>query len=255
MPDSHSDFMLTSMLRRQTYPGWEIKPRFINCCELVLILNGFGDIKINGKEYCAKSGDLYLFHENVEHSLQISREPYMAFYGVHFTHSNESLNLPDVIHLNNIVNMEILFNQLYDLYSKKEYLYQWRMDVILQLIIIEMFTIVHNDYSPHEMLRMRRVIEYIRENLYSSIRMDDLLLIAGLKKSAFITSFRNVTGKTPAKYIIQMRLDSSKALLEKTDDPINCIAEQCGFSDSLYYSRCFRKHFGMSPSQYRKLRL
>ena len=54
-------------------------------------------------------------------------------------------------------------------------------------------------------------------------------------------------------YIQQLRLEySAKILVEQPDKNIVQIAADSGFSSSTYFSNCFRQHFGMSPSDYRK---
>ena len=60
---------------------------------------------------------------------------------------------------------------------------------------------------------------------------------------------------TPLQYITALRLNYAKTLLKRESFiGIEHVAEQCGFRDSFYFSTAFRKHFGFSPSAYRKVR-
>lgn len=62
-----------------------------------------------------------------------------------------------------------------------------------------------------------------------------------------------ITGENSTSYIIQIRLSKAKRLLDSPDNiPIGEIAMQCGFEDSAYFSRIFKKMFNLTPSQYRK---
>ena len=66
------------------------------------------------------------------------------------------------------------------------------------------------------------------------------------------TMFKNETGRTLNQYITEFRMARAKDLL---DDPRNKIVEvagQVGYNDSNYFSKTFRKTFGMSPSEYRE---
>lgn len=82
--------------------------------------------------------------------------------------------------------------------------------------------------------------------------MENLLGQAGVQKTVFLQSFRRQTGTTPRQYILQLRLEYARDLMMETELPIGEIAERAGFSDPFYFSRCFRKHFGIVPSVYRQ---
>ena len=65
--------------------------------------------------------------------------------------------------------------------------------------------------------------------------------------------FKSVMGLPPLEYITKLRINQAKVLLYQ--NPLLSIKEialACGFSDSLYFSTCFKKHIGISPREYRK---
>lgn len=57
---------------------------------------------------------------------------------------------------------------------------------------------------------------------------------------------------SPAQYILSLRMVNAQSLLENTDYKIGEIAEIVGYDNQLYFSRVFRKEYGVSPAQYRK---
>jgi CheY-like chemotaxis protein len=60
-----------------------------------------------------------------------------------------------------------------------------------------------------------------------------------------------LTGKTPAAYILQIRLSNAQRLLDKNPDlTMADVALRCGFSDQAHFSHAFQKAFGMSPTQW-----
>ena len=75
-----------------------------------------------------------------------------------------------------------------------------------------------------------------------------------LSKERVGTVFAKViTHAKMSNYIQQLRLEYAALLLtEHTDRNIAQIATDSGFSSSAYFSNCFRQHFGMSPSDYRR---
>jgi len=61
-----------------------------------------------------------------------------------------------------------------------------------------------------------------------------------------------VTGITTMNYIRILRLELAQKMLEETPESISNISLKCGFSDTHYFSNCFKKHFGISPSEFRQ---
>ncbi len=83
--------------------------------------------------------------------------------------------------------------------------------------------------------------------------VDDLAQSTGYGRSQFYSKMMEVTGKTPKEYIRQMRMDHAAELLRSGEMiTVAEVAYQVGFSDPLYFSRCFKQHFGMTPSKYQK---
>ena len=63
-------------------------------------------------------------------------------------------------------------------------------------------------------------------------------------------TFRNHVGMTPGKYLIQVRVEHAKLLLQQGDHSIAFVADACGFANSNYFARVFRSLVGVSPSVY-----
>jgi len=248
----HFEAKLDYMIRRATFAGWEIAPRYIHNYELVFVINGYGNIKIEGKDYPVSTGDLICFRPGVKHSLNLTKEPYMEFYGMHFDISHEIRPFPNVTKLESSLRLETMFKSLLDVHRQKGYLYEWKRNLWLQQILCEVFTILQEKDQPISVMRIRKILDYIHEDPCRRITLDDLLKQAGIQKTLFLQSFRNVTGTTPNQYITAQRLEYARDLLADTNLSIIQIAENCGFNDAFYFSRCFKKHFGVSPRQYRE---
>ena len=95
------------------------------------------------------------------------------------------------------------------------------------------------------------VLAYLHENYKKPITLDEIALQGGYSKSRFSRIFSAATGKSPIRYLKDIRLAASCEMLGATALPIAVIAAECGFADPLYYSRAFRAAYGMAPSAYR----
>lgn len=85
-----------------------------------------------------------------------------------------------------------------------------------------------------------------------SLSIHDYAQMCYMSDSRFSHLFREVTGTTPHKYILQKRIDNAKALLSSSDIKISEVAAYVGFSDPYHFSRVFSKDVGMSPTQYKQ---
>lgn len=96
------------------------------------------------------------------------------------------------------------------------------------------------------------VITYINTNYNKNITLDGLAKISGYSKSRFSHLFSEITGTTPVKYQNEIRLRTAAQMLTDTENTISDIAYACGFSDALYFSRIFKRIYGVSATEYRK---
>lgn len=101
------------------------------------------------------------------------------------------------------------------------------------------------------LLRLAESINYIESNFLNEIKIDDLAGIAHMSSRNFQRVFTKSMGTSVRDYIITQRLKYSCDLLKQSDLPITDIAYDSGFNDSNYYSRQFKKHYGITPRQFR----
>ena len=57
--------------------------------------------------------------------------------------------------------------------------------------------------------------------------------------------------KTPLEYLTELRMERARQLIISSSMRIKDIAEWCGYTDSYYFSRCFKKYYGVSPEMFR----
>ncbi|WP_114009206.1 AraC family transcriptional regulator [Cohaesibacter intestini] len=104
-----------------------------------------------------------------------------------------------------------------------------------------------NDYEA----RLLRVLEHIDSNLTDPSSLADLARIAHFSPFHFHRIFKGMTGETVGGYIRRRRLEVAAEQLICGDHPVTLLAFDAGFENSESFSRAFKTHFGMTPSQYR----
>lgn len=73
-----------------------------------------------------------------------------------------------------------------------------------------------------------------------------------MSEAHFIRSFKSYNGLTPRAYALKYRMEQAQSLLSDSDMSVGEIAAACGYADSLYFGRLFKKYIGLSPCEYRK---
>lgn len=105
-------------------------------------------------------------------------------------------------------------------------------------------------YSPI----IQKIIAYIETDLSTDLSLKTFAKYLNVNASYLSTLFSKEVGIPLSEYVNNTRIFHAKKLLLGTNLPIKSIAEQCGFSDTHYFSRIFHKITGTTPGAYRKMR-
>lgn len=95
-------------------------------------------------------------------------------------------------------------------------------------------------------------VEYILNNYTSPIKNGDLAALTGLSTIYFRKLFTEVFGVSPITYIHKLRIKKAKEMLQSDYDSISDIAFTLGYTNIYDFSRTFKKHTGLSPTNYIK---
>lgn len=95
---------------------------------------------------------------------------------------------------------------------------------------------------------------YINQHFREPVSLEDVAKEVHLSPFYLSRLFKEKEGVNFVDYLTRLRLEEAKKLLAQTNDTVAAIAEQVGYAEANYFSRIFRRHFGMSPSEYRERR-
>lgn len=106
----------------------------------------------------------------------------------------------------------------------------------------------------HQLSRARISVvkELVQERLAQPITLEEMAIAAGYSPSRFLLLFRNATGFSPHQYVMRERLGKARLLLSATRLHLSQIALDCGFADQSHFIRLFKRHTGLTPSQFRQ---
>ena len=96
---------------------------------------------------------------------------------------------------------------------------------------------------------------YLSKNFTNpNLMLQDVAREVGISQSHFSTVFAQETGITFTQYLTGLRMSKAKELLEATPMRSSEVAFQVGYNDAHYFSYLFKKHTGMTPSEYRRIK-
>ena len=97
---------------------------------------------------------------------------------------------------------------------------------------------------------LKKVIDYIETNLDLDLSLQELANLVHMSPHYFSTLFKQSTGLTPHKYVIEARVDRAKKLLLQMKMPIADIAQQVGFANQSHLNLNFKRLVGVTPKQF-----
>jgi AraC-like DNA-binding protein len=107
--------------------------------------------------------------------------------------------------------------------------------------------------APIAPYRLRRAKQYLTDNLSSEIRLEDVAAAAGLSPYHFCRQFKQATGVSPLRYVLEMRIERARRLIVDTDNSIVDVSLSLGFSSQSHFTVIFRKLTGLTPRRYREV--
>ena len=111
--------------------------------------------------------------------------------------------------------------------------------------------------QDYQTVRQRALIQegvaYLEQHIFDpELRIDDLIACSGVSEAYFRRIFQSVYGQPPKQYIQSKRLAQAHAILESGEfSTVQSVAAQVGYDDPLYFSRAFKRRYGIAPSDLR----
>lgn len=247
--------------------------------ELIIITRGGGIHWIDGEEYEVSAGDIFLIQGNTSHCF--TERFNLEMYNIMFDNSFLRDHLKSLYSLPGF-NAFFLFEPTYRKKHKfqshlhltgnallplQSLLHQMELecrsvspgtDLLLLAKTLEIFVMISKEYSCNNnpmvasLFRLGEVVTRLENEYMQHWTLKRIAKIAAMAPSTLIPVFKKVTGESPIEYLLRVRLEKAAAILLQGSKSISEIAHECGFADSNYFSRQFKKLFGISPRIYRQ---
>lgn len=95
--------------------------------------------------------------------------------------------------------------------------------------------------------------QYIAEHYGEPLTLELVASEIGFNTTYFSSVFKKATGQNFVDYLTQIRMENAKKMLAQSEMDLNIISEKIGYATLKYFSKIFKKHTGITPSEYRRL--
>ena len=246
--------------------------------EIVIITKGTVNVRIANSEFMLSAGEGYFAGSGILHSAtletRVGHQHAMVFSPRIVSGSDDLIwktyvepilndkNLP-FIKLSPTVPWQKEILKLSDSAWKQGAYEKTDYPVTVRQNMTHVFTLIskHLEILSHEStytdrfqkdeLRIKKALVFIENNYQGNITIDEIAASSDISVSTCLRLFKCILGTTPISYLVKYRLQKVIEELNQPDiKPIGEIAFSCGFSDATYFNRCFKKEYGMTPTQY-----
>ncbi len=218
------------------------------------VLGGKGEVRFRNKDYEVKQGDVFFFSAYESHRYASDPSDPMSFLWVEFAGSNSVDISRHVINSHSPVQNGSVFDEAVTLCSA--ILNDERcntMNTSLTLYYLLMVMCHLSDDTAKSASSHQQILDYVEQNLGSSISLTELAEKFGYHPNYFSSLFKEFSGMTFTEYLNRMRVSKACHLLLTTNDSLDYIASELCFYDTSHFIRRFKALEGITPSVYRKM--
>ncbi|WP_430410397.1 helix-turn-helix transcriptional regulator [Kordia sp.] len=226
------------------------------------------DIEVSKSQYLILNNDNLITTEAKKGTkgLSLFLSPKLINEIAHFySRSHSSIKFLEIIQRSSNQKVKNLLHKIVYLYENDQVCLNQQMDdlfITISELIIQEQVLVDNNFKRLKIVRQNtkrelyksitEAKEYLNDNFRDKTSLEILSKDIGVSKYYLHRLFKEINGKTPLEYLTDIRLENAKNKLQYSKDSIYEIAITSGFDNTAYFSNVFKKHVGLSPTQFRK---
>ncbi|MEK3695404.1 helix-turn-helix domain-containing protein [Paenibacillus sp. FSL R10-2199] len=191
--------------------------------------------------------------ENIHYTVILYKAvPMSGAARVLFPQQSHPLRTSFVHHPAHPVELHQTADKLAAKWSRGEGLERFHANALLQGMLYELIMEHERGQGGGEPDMVEVVAAYIAGHYRQELELKELAALAGCGARQLQRRFKQEKLLGPMEYVIRLRMESAGRMLRHTDAPIGEIAERTGYRDMYYFSRAFKKYYGVPPQLYRR---
>lgn len=232
-----------------------------NNYQLLYIAHGKARFQIQGKMHLLEKGHCVLYRPLEEQYYYYLLKENPDIYWVHFSCKKENefmkqmgFQKENIYYVGDYNNYVQIFDTMISELQLKRPFFEEQLQFLMQELLLKM---------KRNQIRENTIFESYNKEVEEAIRIfhlapekeftiKEFTKQRGLNYYRFIDNFSNYVGVSPRQYIINIRMTMAKDLLMNSTFPISEVARLIGYDNPLYFSRLFKKTYGVSPREFRE---
>ncbi|MBN1479016.1 AraC family transcriptional regulator [candidate division KSB1 bacterium] len=246
-----------------------------NGLEFGSVFRGEGSINLNGTEHALEVGDIFFFDPSIPHWHMNAPESRLNMYIVMFPTTlvqSFSYHITDVRLLKpflavrrgfppvlkNRPDLVEVMHDIVKLYEKQDKHWDLRIVPKMAQVLVSIADATLAQINESKKLfslqasLIAQALYYINLHYHEQFKVDILASLCNLSTSRFSHLFTEIVGQSPLQYRDELRIAYAIERMSSSDETLSRIAGESGFTDSVQFSRIFKKVTGFLPAEYRK---
>jgi AraC-like DNA-binding protein len=235
-------------------PGWQWSPPPLPDHDLWWVLEGRGQITLNGQRIEIKPGRCFILRPGTEIRATQDLAYRLLVFAVHFEPHDPASLAPFPFEGQFVQDrefLEIMARHCENFFQRGDSAARMQSAALVQQILLKLWDELQHPQLSAADRSIGQLMQTIRLEPGQPWKVAEMARQAGLSRSQFTRRFQRVAGMPPNAFVIQARLDRSKQLLLETDMSLANIAEALGYQDIFFFSRQFKAVTGLAPSHLR----
>ncbi|GGD54228.1 AraC family transcriptional regulator [Paenibacillus nasutitermitis] len=266
---AHGELSVLFAGEGKPFPNHRIGPSVHNYYLVHTVISGRGVFEIHGTRYeCSKGDTFFIFPDVLFSYIADAHDPWSYRWVAFKGHMAEPLLLTmGITPLNPVIHSDDL-RPLRDLYKRmKVTLERAPYPELADLEASGLLRIMFKEYGvcnagkltfnslaivPDIERQIKQAVRWLSFQYAQQISIEDLSRKLGYHRTHLSKMFKQVTGVSPMQFLLKVRMERARELLVGQHYlSIDQIASSVGYLDALYFSKQFRKTYGLAPSEYR----
>lgn len=207
------------------------------------VVSGFGYYKIGNREYNLGPGEMFVIPPYVETYYEADSEKPWSYIWVGFTSDSDlPVELKDTIHCPEALS---IFSRMKNCREKSN-----GRSAFLCARLWELFEILLERTNDNNTDYINLALDCIHSEYMNPLTIEDIAKRLNLDRSYFSTLFKKTVGVSPKQYLLDYRMNMAASLLTDNRKSVSVTATSVGYSDVYTFSKMFKQHFGISPTEY-----
>jgi AraC-like DNA-binding protein len=229
--------------RQKCEPLFSRGTKKANHCILHYVISGKGSLVLEGKFYKICANQAFIIYSGMRYFYQADEEDPWEYVWIDF----DGIQTAQLANLKSpVINMDYKLFENLDLC--KEYVGQEAEYLAGRLFLI-LVEITKKTYISNYVLMAKN---YITTYYSQNIKIGEIADTIGLNRKYLAKIFKKSTGMTMSEFLFDVRMRTASGAISNGEKSITKISNMSGFEDPLFFSRQFKKYFGLSPREFMK---